>query len=594
MAQRSNGFLIFVGLGLLLGLGYGRWFVGLVTSPVTQPGTESVMAPSADRLLSDPFLQNPTAAGVSVVWFTEFAGDRHLVEYGDGLDQQQAAVTTQLSRIQEDPSVGDDEAPRPPVSRPIWRHEATLTGLQSGQRLPYRVVSIKDNRRIESDRFSLAPSPAAGAPLKILLTSDHQQKPMTPANLQKVVETVGQVDAVFFAGDLVNVPDRASEWFDQGGSFFRALQGRAEGELTYGDVSTVYPGGAIIQSAPLFPAVGNHEVMGRVSERPLNDQFNDPVPRAIAAQRYEAQVSDINPQGDPAVREAWLKEQSFNIDTYQELFTLPEGSDGDKYYATTFGDVRLVSLYITNIWRTPDLNPGARGRYRERDEDLTDPNQWGYGQHIFEAVGPGSPQYEWLRQEVASPQWQQARYRVVMFHHPPHSLGDNTVPAYSDPVQIIENLPDGSIKSVRYEYPQGQDYLTQHVLPLIEGAGAHLVFYGHNHIWNRFVSPAGVHYLETSNVGNSYGAAWKTNRRQIPLGFQENYPPLGDPNGLDPVMPSISPLQDEDGELQPFLASNEITAFSIFDTGQGTVSSYRFDTRQPDSPVVKFDEFTLP
>jgi len=44
--------------------------------------------------------------------------------------------------------------------------------------------------------------------LKILLTSDHQLKPMTAANLQKVVETVERVDAVFFVGDLVNVPDR--------------------------------------------------------------------------------------------------------------------------------------------------------------------------------------------------------------------------------------------------------------------------------------------------------------------------------------------------------------------------------------------------
>jgi hypothetical protein len=39
--------------------------------------------------------------------------------------------------------------------------------------------------------------------------------------------------------------------------------------------------------------------------------------------------------------------------------------------------------------------------------------------------------------------------------------------------------------------------------------------------------------------------------------------------------------------------SNDITAFSILDTASGTVSSYRFDTRYPDSEVVKFDEFSL-
>ena len=40
-----------------------------------------------------------------------------------------------------------------------------------------------------------------------------------------------------------------------------------------------------------------------------------------------------------------------------------------------------------------------------------------------------------------------------------------------------------------------------------------------------------------------------------------------------------------------YIDSNDITAFTIFDTGEGTVSSYYFDTRKPESEVVKFDEF---
>lgn len=585
MTQRSNGYLVLFGLGLLIALAYGSWIFNMFKRPVLP------------ELLTDPFLQKPTPSTTNVVWFTEFAGDRHFVEYGSGLDQQQQATTTLLSRTQEDnPAVEADKSSNDtaPIRRAIWRHEATISGLTPDQRIPYRVVSLDGNRRIESESYSLTPLPTAGTPLKILLTSDHQQKPMTPANLQKVVETVGQVDAVFMAGDLVNIPDRASEWFDGDGGFFKALQGKAEGALTYDDVTTVYRGGPIIQSAPLYPAVGNHEVMGRVSDKTLGDQFNDPVPRAIAAQRYDENVDEINPTGNPAIREAWLKDHSFNIDTYQEIFTLPESpSGGSKYYGVTFGDVRLVSLYVTNIWRRPSLGPDVKGRYRESDGDLDNPENWGFGQHIFEAIGPGSPQYEWLQQELASAPWQQARYRVVMFHHPPHSLGDNIVPAYTDPVQIIDYLPDGKLKSVRYEYPQSADYLMQYVLPSVEAAGADLVFYGHDHLWNRFVSPGGMHFLETSNVGNTYGASWQGNRREVPLGFQEQYVPLGDPNGLEPIVPTIEPLLDEDGEPQPFVASNEITVFSILDTAQGTVSSYRFDTKAPDSEVVKFDEFTL-
>ncbi|MCC3432172.1 MAG: metallophosphoesterase, partial [Microcoleus sp. PH2017_04_SCI_O_A] len=71
------------------------------------------------------------------------------------------------------------------------------------------------------------------------------------------------------------------------------------------------------------------------------------------------------------------------------------------------------------------------------------------------------------------------------------------------------------------------------------------------------------------------------------------YSAIGDPNGLEPVMPTVAPLLGKDGLALPYIDSNDITAFSVFDTGNGTVSSYYFDTRKPDSEVVKFDEFKL-
>lgn len=573
----------------------------------------SSFAQSTQALLTDPFLQLPTQDAVYVVWFTEFEGTQHWVEYGENLRQTVEATTNQLSRTREDvePALAEDpSAPAPEpvpgrtrtIERPIWRHEAHITGLPTNQKQLYRVISVNEpGNKIESDRFLLASAPTAATPLKILLTSDHQLKPMTAANLQKVIETVGQVDAVFFAGDLVDTPDRASEWFDHafGNAFFPCLQGRASYDLkpNGSETTTRYHGGALIQSAPLFPTIGNHEVMGRVaSETTLYDQFNDPLPRQIASQLYAQVAEQVNPTHDPAIEQAWIKDHSFNTDTYEEIFTLPSDSPGGKkYYALTFGDIRLISLYITNIWRTPSLSSTVRGRYRERDADLNDPARWGYGQHIFESIAPGSPQFEWLKAELARPEFQQAKYKIVMFHHPPHSLGDNIVPAFTDPVQQIDRLPNGQIQAVRYEYPIASDYLMRDVVPLLEAAGVHLVFFGHSHLWNRFVSPGGMHFLETSNVGNTYGAFTETEnkRRPIPIGFDETYIATGDPNGLLPVMPTIAPLTNEAGQPQPFIASNTITAFSILDTATGTISSYRFDTRQPDGAVVKFDEFQL-
>jgi len=160
-------------------------------------------------LLTDPFLQRPTADSVRVVWFTEFAGQRRTVFYGQsaadeltGDSSSVPATTRQLSRLREDSAsnLPTGTAPEEPTPRPIWRHEAEVTGLPPGQRFHYRVESVAaDGTVMTSDVFSLAAAPAPNTPLQILLTSDHQSKPMTAANLQKVAETVGQVDAVFMA-----------------------------------------------------------------------------------------------------------------------------------------------------------------------------------------------------------------------------------------------------------------------------------------------------------------------------------------------------------------------------------------------------------
>jgi len=557
--------------------------------------TRQQMTTSPPQLLSVPFLQLPTETSVRVVWFTEFAGSNHQVAYGQNLNQIAVATTTKLSRSREDQNsrvgdqIQDGQVYKQPTMRDIWRHEAEVTGLSPGNRVPYHVISVReDGESVSSAEFTLAANPTPNTPLKILLTSDHQLKPMTAANLQKVVETVGRVDGVFFVGDLVNIPDRASEWFDdnRGGAFFPCLQGRANYELEKDGVKTAYTGGEIIQHAPLFTAIGNHEVMGRGKSGSLNDEFDDAVPRAVAQQ--------MKPNPTETVSDRWLKDNSFNTDTYEEIFSLPENSPGGKtYYAITFGDVRLVVLYATNMWRTPNLNARAKGKYQEREQDLNNPQQWGYGQHIFEAIAKGSPQYNWLEKELNNSEFQQAKYKVVMLHHPPHSLGGNIVPAYTNPVQIIDRDRDGKIKAVRYEYPKSADYIIRDVVPLLEAAGVQLVFYGHSHLWNRFISPSGMHFLETSNVGNSYGAHLGDNPREVPARYEQDYIPTGDPNGLEPIVPTIAPLLGEDGKPLPYLASNDITVFSIFATATGTVSSYRFDTRKPESEVLKFDEFQL-
>ncbi|MDJ0842862.1 metallophosphoesterase family protein [Crocosphaera sp.] len=554
----------------------------------------SIHSNSAYALLSDPFLQFPTSSSIKIVWFTEFPGVENKIIYGHNLEQEVIAKTTQLSRTREDEQSKVNGDYSETTKRMIWRHEGEITGLNQDEKLPYKVITFLEDNKVESKVFSFSASPQQETPLKILLTSDHQLKPMVAANLQKVVETIGQVDAVFFAGDLVNIPDRASEWFDdqKGGAFFPCLQGLAN----YTIENTVYHGGELIQSAPLFPTIGNHEVMGRWSEnKRLSQQYVDAIPEKIAKKTYLKKAEIINPDHDVIVERNWIKNNSFNTDTYEEIFSFPQTEDNNShYYAVTFGDIRLVVLQVTNIWRSPNLEKTVQGRYQESEKELNNPENWGYGQHIFKTIEKGSQQYQWLENELNSETFKQAKYKIVMFHHPVHTLGGNIVPPYTNPLQNITQDTDGNITEVRYQYPKENDYIIRDLMPLLETANVNLVFYGHSHLWNRFIGSTGINFLESSNVGNSYGAHLGNNKRPIPPDYaKSNYVEIGNPNGLKPIIPNLAPLKDENNNVLPYIASNEITVFSILDTEKATVSSYYFDTRQPNSKVIKFDEFTI-
>lgn len=547
-------------------------------------------------MLSDPFLQVPTADSVQVVWFTEFAGKSHWVQWGHGLSHRTLANSRSMSRMGEDEWSYTFQTYEKLSPRQIWRHQAIITGLTAGQSLPYQVFSNDGIQIHQSNIFSLQPSPPKDKPLKILLTSDHQLMPMVAANIHQAIAVYGQFDGVFHAGDMVNVPDRASEWFDdrRGRSFFPVLQGKASVQLG----GKIYHGGAVLQSTPMFPCIGNHEVMGRSSDsKALHLQFKDARPQAIAAEEYFEHQNFSNQEYDPEKVNKWITDNSFNFQTYQEIFSLPPTlAPQQQYYATSFGAIRLISLMVANVWRSPKENLEIPGRYQESNQQLNEPESWGHGQHIFEPIIPGSRQYKWLKNELESEEFYQAQYKIVMFHHPPHSLGDNVTPPYTDPQPYEEYTPDGVMIHRRYHYPKGEDQIIKYLIPLLENAGVQLVFYGHSHLWNRFVSPAGMHFLETSNVGNSYGAHLADNPRPMPDFIDpENDLSVGNPNGLQPVIPTIAPLLNSQGEPLPYIASNEITVFSVLETNgdRAVIKSYYFDTRKEDAKLILFDQFKL-
>jgi len=157
---------------------------------------------------------------------------------------------------------------------------------------------------------------------------------------------------------------------------------------------------------------------------------------------------------------------------------------------------------------------------------------------------------------------------------------------------------DGQLSQILYDYPKEDDDLINDLVPLLQQAGTDLVLNGHSHIWNRFRDQCGMNYLETSNVGNSYGAydgiadedsdGTRTDRIPSDMTYfnAANYVLSGDPGGLEPCMPTIRSL---DGK--PYIASNTVTVFSLFDTATGIVESYWYDVTKPEEKPVKFDSF---
>ncbi|MFQ3596511.1 MAG: hypothetical protein SNJ63_10415 [Sphingomonadaceae bacterium] len=633
---------------------------------VSLPITTFNMTPS---ILSEPMLQNPGADSVRVVWFSEVADGRHRVFVGANNERVFEAMTTPMTRLAEDRDSQvfqriTSELARPELRR-IFRHEAVVTGLTPGERVPYVAVSEFGGNAFRSTiTATLQPLPRPGQNVRLLLSSDQQNNRMCAANYQKVQETVGTVDAVLFPGDFVSQPNRASEWFDRvsinNPSFFQSLQGT----MQRWNPGSPFRGGEILQFAALYGCVGNHEYPGRWRLDPLTDDpgntgpvtinamDNDPQPRWYAELRYERLKATINPTNDPAFRERWIEDNSFEFRTYREMWSLPEGPEGKAYWAQRYGDIFLISLDANRIWRT--WNANQRGKFTENFNNAAgrlfdNPSDWGFGDFTFRPFGRGSRQYEWLQQVLASEACRSARFRIVLTHQTPFGLGDNAVPVQAMQRVTVEltdggligpfpasewpqrwlelepRLRAGQVRYVRYEYPLADDIWRNDIEPLLLAAGVHLVHCGHSHLWNR--SRVGnLHYIETANVGNSFGAMFFNTPRpgvspsQGPRPTQPgnaswlgatvtstpprttltwnpaDYPVSGDPHARPMIQPSIfNPMRELAGAAEdlPFIASNVLTAFTIFESGTGTVASYVYDTRAIDGPVRKFDEFQI-
>ncbi|MGO2366479.1 MAG: metallophosphoesterase, partial [Pseudoalteromonas sp.] len=340
------------------------------------------------------------------------------------------------------------------------------------------------------------------------------------------------------------------------------------------------------------------------------------------------------------VKAQWIADQSNNQQTFLDIFSFPnDGVGGEEYYATAFGDVFIISMNVSRIWRSWSVSGDSKSKFVEGLSTLEDPQQWGFGEFMFESFDKNSDQYAWLETVMQSEAFKNSKYKVVMAHQGVFGLGDNTVPVLSEPVMQLVETVDGAqsmteftfplsaqtwtdtvepmlenISEVRYQYPLAEDVWFNDIEPLLRENGVNLVHIGHSHLWNR-AQVGNLHYLESSNVGNSYGAYyvdtsgeytddvrsgyadfWDDVNSENPRWSITNYPPNGDPQNRVMSFPNVfSPMSMENESYPdlPFVASNTLSVFSILDTGTGTVQSYVFDPSNLDAEVQLFDEFSI-
>jgi predicted phosphodiesterase len=123
-----------------------------------------------------------------------------------------------------------------------------------------------------------------------------------------------------------------------------------------------------------------------------------------------------------------------NAAWFYDLFSLP---DNEQWFAFTYGNIRFIGL------------------------------------NTCVSYSPGSTQYASLVGELGSPEYANATWHVVYFHHPPYSATSS----HGD---------DANVK--------------QYLVPLFEQNGVDIVFNGHSHAYERYFNN-GIYYIVTGGGG---------------------------------------------------------------------------------------------
>lgn len=460
----------------------------------------------ADAFRIEPYLQQPSAHGMRITWFTEADEPGRLTVFGRGIGRRAWTSTPEyqplLEYTQAELAQGAEGLPLFDSER-NFKHSVQVDGLEPGSRYFYRV---RQGERTFWGHFGTAPTREAWRSIRFIALADSETQPQGRDTHRAWIPQLAEAPGSEGRPDLPvsNAPgeDFAAGYLLSEGEGYRqnlriVRERRPNFILMPGDI--VQGGGYQpawdeffrhnagefdnpLSFAPILPALGNWENFGA-----LNGGYRiEPDPDAPGVVKLDPEA-----EGPGSVNAPFIGRSKYKV-----YFDQPENGDPeaqDNYYRVDYGPVTILTLDSSN--GEPDVANGDRAAPGFPDTDT----QTNFSRAEYEAAGgtglsdfnPGSNQYEWLVRELADAR-EQGQVVFVQFHHVAWSTGRHSIP-------------------IGQFFASGQSGTALRILqPLFETYGVVAVLSGHNEQFERaFVDldgdGRGVHHYDVGMAGDGFG-----------------------------------------------------------------------------------------
>ncbi len=427
------------------------------------------------ELVVGPYLQNPAEAAMTVIWFSDTNSPGSLVVEGPGASRSLRSAPVLAATLSHHPAEAT-KLPGGVLPDPPYKHRIRITGLRAGSRYDYTVTQDGTQRRAW---FRTMPS--GDAPIRFTVYADSETEPESTGKKAGwtqpfgdrgrryvVDQTTGyarnleaiksrQPHFVAIAGDLVQVGGEQRDWNE----FWR----HNAGELN--DVAS---------HAPIFPAVGNHDVYGG-----------------------SGQKGGWKPEG---TRRAMAKYR-----TYFEVPTngSPIPAQVGRYYRIDCGPITFITLDSSNglpAKSASDTNWHLAGEGEREGGDAPDFN-------------PSSRQYRWLETQLAEAR-ARSKFTFVQFHHAPYSVGPHGFEPGGEGFEKGQNEQSGRPMRV--------------LTPLLMKYGVDAVFCGHDEMYEHSVvdgeeelpdgsrRPHRIHFFDVGIAGDGLRGPYRGRDGLYPFG----------------------------------------------------------------------------